>query len=319
MSKQHVFHITATTVAVITLVVACSAKEGPRPDAPSAARRFLVRARADLTEGSAAVMVPRYPDVVFTINDSGHEPLLFAIDTLGKDRGAWRIAGASNRDWEAMSPAPCVPHGEPNECLIIGDVGDNDGVRASVRLYRVRTPAPLEANAQGTLAADSVELRFPDRAHDVEGMYAANNGDVFLITKRRLLDAAKKPRPALIYRLTSSVWAPQDTARPRVFVAELVDSLPIVPGEIPGRVVTDAARSRDGTLVAVRTYNDVFIFAADSTTGRLTTLPPSRCDIENLERGFGEGVTWLSARELVLTQEGRNAPLIVVTCKLPSP
>jgi hypothetical protein len=51
-------------------------------------REVRSRARATLVEGSAAVMSDRQPGVMFTLNDSGNDPYLFAIDTLGADRGA---------------------------------------------------------------------------------------------------------------------------------------------------------------------------------------------------------------------------------------
>ena len=56
--------------------------------APSDVRAITVHARRDLLENSAAVMSRAQPGIVFTINDSGNEPFLFALDTTGSDRGA---------------------------------------------------------------------------------------------------------------------------------------------------------------------------------------------------------------------------------------
>src|SRR5262245_30899673 len=54
-------------------------------------------ARDDLLELSGAAMSARQPGVVFTINDSGDEPALRAIDTTGADRGTWLVTGAVNQ------------------------------------------------------------------------------------------------------------------------------------------------------------------------------------------------------------------------------
>jgi hypothetical protein len=84
-------------------------------------------------------------------------------------------------------------------------------------------------------------------------------------------------------------------------------------------LITDAARSPDGRHVAVRTYTEVFTFAADSVTGRLRlSQPPAVCDVAGLDERQGEGITWLRAGgPLLLTSEGNESPLRLVSCPLP--
>src|SRR5262245_26085772 len=48
-------------------------------------------ARNDLLESSGVAVSATQPGVLFTINDSGNEPLLFATDSTGADRGVWRV------------------------------------------------------------------------------------------------------------------------------------------------------------------------------------------------------------------------------------
>jgi hypothetical protein len=100
-------------------------------------------------------------------------------------------------------------------------------------------------------------------------------------------------------------------------MTELVDSLPIVPGQSEGRLVTDAALSATGERLAVRTYREVFLISVDSLTGRL--VRGARwwsCPVDFLDEQQGEGIGWLGD-ELVLTSEGRNAPLHVIACPPP--
>src|SRR5262245_37205871 len=47
--------------------------------------------RSDLLESSGVVASSTQPGVLFTINDSGNEALLFATDSTGADRGVWRV------------------------------------------------------------------------------------------------------------------------------------------------------------------------------------------------------------------------------------
>lgn len=277
-----------------------------------------LQARPELVENSAATLSRSQPGVFFTINDSGNEPTLFALDTTGADRGAWQVLGARNVDWESASVGPCAAapadSAAPNDCVYIGDTGDNSAERRSRDLYRVREPAARQRGFTGTVAAQRLTYTYSDQPHDVEAMYVAPNGDAFLITKRRLLAADATPRPALVFRIPASAWTGGTPA-----VAQLVDSLPIVPGSAPMREITDAALSPDGRLLAVRTYAQVYVFAADSSTGRIRgAIPPSVCNIVALGRWQGEGIAWFGhSGTLLLTSEGQRSPMFAVDCPIP--
>jgi hypothetical protein len=271
-----------------------------------------------LVENSVAVTSVSQPGIIFGMNDSGHEPLVFAFDSNGTARGAWRVAPATDRDWEAAALGPCRPKDNARWCIYIGDVGDNNEGKDHVSIYRVREPevtatipdSPLPIPAVGRL-----DLRYPDQPHDVEAMYVAPDGALFLISKRRLLDANRRPRPALLYRVPASAWDSSGIA-----TAQLVDSLPMVPGSAPGRQVTDASLSADGKRLAVRTYSQVYVFAMDSGTGRpVPNRAPTSCIILGLDEKQGEGVGWWwDSRRLVLTSEGQNSPLFVIHCPFPA-
>ena len=293
---------------------------GLRADLPPAAgvRSIPTRLPAGLSEASAVVRSATRPDVLFTINDSGHEPRLFALDTAGSARGQWRIRDARNRDWEAASSGPCGPPAGPAAgpaCLYIGDVGDNREARRNRTVYRLIEPRVDAQAATSALAARSLTFRYADGPHDVEAMYVGPGGTIYLITKRPRLDRHRRQRPSLVFALDPAAWLRPDS----VAVARLIDSLPIVPGSAPGRLVTDAALAPDGRHVAVRTYGEVFVFAADSGSGRIRMdVPPSVCSVMELGERQGEGVTWLdSSGRLLLMSEGRREPLHVYACPLP--
>lgn len=288
-------------------------------------REVRSRARAGLVEGSAAVVSALQPGVVFSVNDAGNDATLFAVDTSGSDRGAWRVTRARNVDWEALAAAPCGAEqndGAADErpvtplgsCLYIGDTGDNDRKRTVRTIYRIREPLAADSSYTGRARASRLDYRYADGRHDVEAMYVSADGTTYLITKRPLRGARRALRPALVYSLAASAWGSADTA-----VAQLADSLPIVPGSARLRLITDASLSRDGRLLAVRTYGQVFVFATDSATGRVRhEVPPAVCDLSALDERTGEGVAWLpGSTQLVLTREGRRAPLSVVKCPTP--
>lgn len=271
---------------------------------------IALRGTARLDENSAVAMSRARRGVLFSLNDSGNEPLIFAFDSAGDSRGVWRVANATNVDWESLSVGAACGDVAANECLYIGDTGDNNARRAFRVVYRAPTPN----ESTGSLDAARLEYVYSDGPHDVEAMYVAPNGDVVLITKRPLVDRSAILRPALVFALPARAWNEHRRA-----TAELVDSLPIVPGSAPLRAITDAALSPDGRHLAVRTYAQTYIFRTDSATGRVDhRVAPAVCNIVPLNEAQGEGVTWVDdAGRLAFTSEGKRSPLHFGTCPLP--
>ena len=297
---------------------ACDFFDQPRASAddsiPSSVLKVETSLHRRLVENSAAVTSVSQPGVIFGLNDSGNGPYLFAFDSTGAARAVWEVAGAQNRDWEAAALGSC---GTGRSCIFVGDVGDNEGRKPRLTLYRFGEPAVPDSLTDSVLSIADVnrlDFRYPDQPHDVEAMYVSRDGSVFLITKRRLRDAQQRPRPALVFRVSATAW---DSSG--VVTAVLVDSLPIVPGASPDRLVSDASLSSDGRLLAVRTYAEVFVFAMDPATGLARPgHAPGKCFIAGLREKQGEGIAWWwDRRRLVLTSEGRNAPFYVIECPLP--
>jgi hypothetical protein len=236
-----------------------------------------------LTESSGVAASRRQPGVLWTLNDSGNEPWIFATDTLGRDLGTFRVTDADNSDWEAIALGPCGRR----ECLYIADTGDNGEIRDEVRIYRVPEPT-LPAGSPATPPAEALELRYPDGPRDVEAAFVGGDGTVFLISKGR-------DGTARAYRVPAGAWTERDPV-----VAEPLGGLQIETGDL-GNLVTDAALSPAGDRVAIRTYRAVFLFAL---TRRNTLLPLGlACDAAGLQVQ-GEGISWLDHRRMVLTSEG---------------
>ena len=280
---------------------------------PTNISTFATRSSRNLVENSAAAMSSRQPGVLFTINDSGNENILYAIDTTGADRGTWRVLGSTDVDWEATAMGPCADDAEPH-CVYIGDTGDNDDTHASRVIYRVREPDARDSAFSGELKAERLSYSYPDAQHDVEAMYVAPNRDIYLITKRPLRGFTRQLRPALIFRLPASAWLASTPT-----VAQLVDSLSLVPGSAPLRTITDASLSPNRRHLAVRTYSQVYIYATDSATARVDHhIAPAICNIVSLGEPQGEGIAWANdAGRLVFSSEGHDAPLHIATCPLP--
>ncbi|MGH9887407.1 MAG: hypothetical protein ACREBE_17895, partial [bacterium] len=257
----------ATLTALVVLLAACDKANSDSQPAPfgnrvntdsmgiDASRITPVELRdnAKLSEASGAAASVRHPGVIYSINDSNNEPLLFAVDTLGMNRGIWRVTGATNVDWEAVAMGPC-PH--DRDCIYIGDTGDNNARLRSRTIYRMPEPGTL--GVRDTIHAESLTYVYADGPRDVEAMYVTPFGDVILITKRRSRGRHGQLRPALVYALPASAWSQGARA-----TATLVDSLPIVPGSAALDVITDASLAPDRRHLVVRTYVQAYVFATD--------------------------------------------------------
>ena len=252
----------------------------------------------DLDESSGLAASRAYPGVLWTIEDSGTGPDIFAVDTLGRHLWSWEVAGIANADWEAIGLGPC----RRGSCLYIGDTGDNTGKRTHVTLYRVREPNPA-VRTRYLRGAESVSIRFPDGRPDVEAMVVTPKQDVLLIAKARV----GSPQ---LYRVPASAWRATQPV-----TAELLGILPLPDGGVVGRV-TDAALSPDGSRVVVRTYVDLYFFELAANGGLTPARPPIVCGIFGLELQ-GEGVDWLDKRRLALSGErqmGVAGGIAIVEC-----
>ena len=296
------------TLAVVALTVAgpAVAQNTWTIAPPSAVVPLGTLADTLLTEASAAAASRTQRGVIWTLNDSGNAPWVFAVDTAGRTLGVFWVTGARNFDWETLTVSPC-PAGS---CLVIGDTGDNPETRPSVVLYRIPEPV-VHPSTVGELvptpAPDSLTIRYPDGPHDNEAIYADSVGNVYFITKGRT-------KGFLLFRLPATAWAAGPSA-----VLERVDSLPITPDISIGNWVSDAALSPDGRRVAVRTYSAVFFFTV-GVDGRLTPDRGNECFFGHTLEPQGEGVTWLDDRRLLLTSEASSTSrgtLFLIECGRP--
>jgi hypothetical protein len=234
-----------------------------------------------LTESSALATSGTQRDILWTLNDSDNPAELFAIDTLGRDRGVVRVEEAENVDWEAMARARCGNA----DCLYVADVGDNRERRTSVQIYRIREP---RAGRDSVARPNAIlTITYPDKPHNVEAILVTPEQDVYLITKT----SAEGP---MVFRVPGSAWSLNEIQ------AQLIQTLPIPSNQAGSFLVTDAALREDGR-VAVRTYRYVYFFRLGGN--RLTPATNGfRCDASGLEFQ-GEGIAWLAGDTLATTSE----------------
>ncbi len=141
-------------------------------------------------EASGIVASRRNPGVLWVHNDSGDAPQLFAIDTHARLLGLCLVQGAEARDWEDIAAGPGPETDTPY--LYVGDIGDNQARRTSVKVYRVIEPR-VDVNAplarMKTDPAETIELVYPDGPRDAETLLVdPQTRDLYIISKRELFN-----------------------------------------------------------------------------------------------------------------------------------
>ena len=265
---------------------------------------------AEINESSGIAASPCQADVFWTHNDSGDGAFIFAINSEGKNLGAWRVASAENRDWEDIAAFKTAT----GECfLYIGEIGDNDRKREEMKIYRVKEPIVSDASksttrkdALNTENAETIKFAYADGRFDAEAlMIHPQTGDVYILTKRK--DAASG-----VYKLAANYSA--DKTNKLKKIAEL--SVPA----IPNGFLTGGAISPDGRRAVVCDYFSAYEIALPEGANNFDEIWKQKITIVNLgERQQGEAISYSAdGSSIFATSEKKNSPVIEVKRQKPA-
>lgn len=238
---------------------------------------------------------------LWTHNDSGDQPRLWALDKLGQVTTVVHLDGADNIDWEDMAIAPCSAD-DPSPCIYMADFGDNNSVRDFVTIYRFPEP-DLGDEPPASITIDDFEtLHY---AYDT----GPRDAETLLVhpTDRRLWVIEKTGEPEVaIFEI------PEDFDHPEPHVVSSVATVTI-PGALAlTRMVTGGDIAPDASELSFRTYTQVYTFCIDDPDDVAaafagepvtTTVLPATIQGEALTYDRGDHSLWL-------TSEMIPAPLI---------
>jgi hypothetical protein len=139
-----------------------------------------------IKEASGIAASRKNPNVLWTHNDSGDKPRLYAFNSHGRHLGVYRIKGIDNRDWEDIAVGPGPVEGETY--IYIGDIGDNSAQYDLKFIYRIPEPivdsnqAPVDTSISGT---ETITCQYPDGNRDAETlMVDPLTKDIYIVSKR---------------------------------------------------------------------------------------------------------------------------------------
>jgi hypothetical protein len=248
-----------------------------------------------ISESSGLAASRRHPGVVYTHNDSGHGPVVYAIGPDGRTKATLTIAGARARDWEGIAVGR---DGKGAPALFIADIGDNlGGAWPYVTVYRVPEPAELKDQ---TLHATPFRMKYQDGPRDAESILIDPRSNRLYIASKSKLFGGNGKLYAAPRQLSSSGF----TILRRV-------------GNVPP-TATDGAFAPDGRTFVIRTYFGATIYTAPGRRLTNVSLPA---------QPQGESITYtLDGRSLLVGSEGDHQPVWKVPVpgealpsKVPSP
>ena len=308
----------AACVSCALLAIACStgsptiasAKDPTSQAAHGSGISFLGNlADSTLKEASGIAASRRRADVLWVINDSGDEPLIYAVGLDGSDFGHVPIRKARNQDWEDLAAFVY----NRTAFLLIADCGDNENNRKSCVLYLVKEPrvgptgivekAPLELSCR-------IEYVYADGPRDCEGVAVdVQHREILLLTKRI--------QPPLLYSLplTFTQSDKVQTARPVARVGGIPKPTAEDIREDPlfGRFRSQPTAmdiSPNGKIIAVLTYKRPYLFYRQENESwpRVFDRPPVPQDMPRMRQAEAMSFS-TDGTSLIVTSEKVPAPL----------
>jgi hypothetical protein len=311
----------AAIICFSGLGICCSFGPEARMPAPSVkSTRFGVAERIGhiedprLLECSGLEASLTVEDLFWAVNDSGNGPYLYALGSDGRGFGRVKVAGAQNRDWEALDAFLWKGR---RPMILIADVGDNRAHYPVHTLYVVPEPAfngtPYAASAEINVAW-RIRFAYPDGKHDAEAVAVDT-------ISQKVLVLTKRDDPPILFELP---LIPPSTAAP--VLAKKTGRV----GHIPPPSAADLLLpygtyraqptaldiSPDRRSAVVLTYKHAYLFergGAESWAAAFSAVPvliPLPLPRQDTGLGQREAISFAAdGRALYVTAEGRHAAI----------
>jgi hypothetical protein len=219
----------------------------------------------------------------WAMSDGGRRVDLFRLDLDDCSVATDRTADVDPYDAEDLALGP-------DGAFWVADIGDNDRDRDTVAVIVV--PARGEARLH--------RLTYPDGPHDAEALLVDAKGRPVIVTK-------EVGRPAGVYRTVEAPVGEGPTALVRIGELTLptTDTVGGPVGGIGGRVVTGAAASVDGSVIALRSYTDAWLYPVrDGDLVAALQRDPVRVPLPDEPQG--EAIAFLPDGTLLSGSEARG-------------
>ena len=169
-------------LAGIATIYGCSTQPPVENASHNADIKIIAPWPGKVRESSA---LASHADMLWTLNDSGDNAQVYAIDPQHRLNKTVQIRGAKNIDWEEMA--------QDEEHLYIFDCGNNRGKRDHLQIYKTPWQALQQAEDGSQVSAELITFSYADKPEKVNAGFhdydceavAAVDDHLWLFTKNR--------------------------------------------------------------------------------------------------------------------------------------
>ena len=276
------------TIAIMTALLCLPRSLHGEPPITYGPGIQLGRLDRKINESSGIAVSRRHVDVLWTHNDSGDKPRLYAIDMQGQTINECRVRGTRSIDWEDI--ASCQFGESPY--LLVGDFGDNGQKRESVQLHLIPEPEPTENEVS---IERTITFTYENGSNDCECVAVDP-------TQRLVLLVAKDWKP--ICEVFALEIPPENDHTPQI--AKRLATLKLM-----GATGMDI--SPDGRRAVIVTYGNAYEFHRDEGETWKIAFSRDGREIEMPMRKQGESICYgRDGETLFATSEKSPAPLFKI-------
>ena len=205
--------------------------------------------------------------------------------------------------------------------ILLADIGDNARVRDSITVFRFSEPDPAVVGE--VTDVERLEFVYPDGPHNAEVLLVDDvAGRVVIVTKEQGRGTDGTPNdfgdtlPSLVFEgsFDGHGAGPVELVPAGLIDTPRLERLAMASGSHPatllgfGGVPTGGDVSADGALIALRTYETVWLWPREPGRSVAEALAGEPCEVTVAPEAQGEAIAFVGGG-LVTLGEGVNQPL----------
>jgi len=223
---------------------------------PTEQKRYAIENKK-VNESSGLACSTRDKHLLWTHNDSGHMPIIYAMDHKGKDRGTFHLENIESYDWEDMDAFEY----QGEHYLLIADTGDNFNLRWDYRISIIKEPTIDDQQRSAVSPVGTYTFRYEDgQSYDVESVAVD-------IVREKIILLTKRTSHAIMFEL------PLKPLFSKPLFSKATDNdetqIAVKTGEFK-RIINPSALdiSADGRLMSINTYARIHRFRRNAHKNR---------------------------------------------------
>lgn len=251
-----------------------------KADGAEATHQVATLSDPRITESSGLALSGSHRDIAYTVNDSGHAPVVYAVSlATGRTVGTATL-DASVVDVEAIAVGP-------DERIWVADIGDNRRARSGVALLALDEFGATDVRVK----PQRFDLEYPDGPTDAEALAVHPVTGQLLIVAKSLAGGAVYEVPEKLRERGVNRLKARNAA--------------------VGPLVTDAAYAPDGRHLVVRDYLAAHVFDTRAFRRVETVRLPALQQGESLTVGR-------DGASVLVGSEGASSPIYRVGFSTPT-